>query len=119
VLRAAQGGEPAWLIQEARDASLLVTPLQPVEVPPGMRLLLWTRLDPAAGMVALGPVPGGASARLPPAAVPFLAGGQFFGISLEPVAGDADASGPTGAMLYAGRIVQPPRAGAPAAADQP
>ena len=120
VLRAAQGGEPTWLIQEARDDALLVTPLQPVEVPAGMRLRLWTRLDPAAGVVDLGPVPGGASARLPPTDVPFLAAGQFFGISLEPVTGSPGGTpAPTGAMLHAGRLVEPPRADAPAAADQP
>ncbi|HET6518257.1 MAG TPA: anti-sigma factor [Geminicoccaceae bacterium] len=106
----AEGGEPGWVIQEAADGSLLVTPLRRVEVPEGRALQLWTRLDPAAGMVSLGLVPADASVRLPPAALPFLADGQFFGITLEPATG-APAAGPRGSVLYAGHAVQTPRGG--------
>lgn len=101
VLRA-EDGAPGWVVQAYADATLQVTPLQPVAVPAGRALELWTLRDPREGPVSLGLLPPDGVTGLPIGDLPPPGVNQLFEITLEGAAGSPTGR-PTGPVLGVGR----------------
>ncbi len=94
---------PAFVLEAARDGSLLVVPIHPAPVPAGRDLELWSLADGAHVPRPLGVLPAG-GVRLPADRLP--AGPAQILVSLEP-AGGSPTGLPTGPVLYGAAIGRP------------
>jgi anti-sigma-K factor RskA len=103
VLGAPDKKTATWLVQEAGNNQLRITPLVETPVPAGRALQLWTLADRQQGPVTLGLIPSDRSILIPAERLPGLKSGQFFEITLEPEQGSYR---PTGPVLFVGWAAQ-------------
>ncbi len=104
VLAPLGAARPAFVLEAARDGSLLVVPIQPAPVPAGRDLELWSLAEGAKLPHPLGVLPAGRMLRLAADRLP--AGPAQILVSLEPEGGSPTGL-PTGPVLYGAAIGRP------------
>jgi anti-sigma-K factor RskA len=84
-----------------QDGRVELVPIEPIQVPHGHALEVWTQTDPARGPVSIGLVQRAKTIQLDPGRLPGVGPNQFFAISLEPETGSPTGR-PTGPVLMKG-----------------
>jgi anti-sigma-K factor RskA len=96
---------PGAIVEVFHDGSIVVVPLQDIEVPPGKALEVWTLYDKQRGPVSLGLINRAERARFQTANLPARQD-QLYEITLEPATG-SPIGRPTGPILMKGLASAP------------
>lgn len=99
-------GRAGAVVQIYGDGSAALLALEPIAVPPGRALQVWTKWSEERGPVPLGLLGRAASVPLDVARLPTTQRNQLFEITLEPAAGSPTGR-PTGPILYKGLAANP------------
>lgn len=103
----APGTQTAGAIVEAHaDGRIRVVPLQPIVVPEGRTLQVWTRWDVAVGPRSVGLMATARDQIYQTTGMPVPAANQLYEITLEP-AGGSPTGRPTGPVLFVGNGATP------------
>ena len=92
---------PAAIVNTYSDGHVELVPLEPISVPEGKALQVWTLWDRERGPVSVGLLERAHSVSLDTAQLPRTGANQLFEISLEPKLGSS-AGRPTGPVLMKG-----------------
>ncbi|MGA0530947.1 anti-sigma factor [Hansschlegelia sp. KR7-227] len=102
VLQAPEGDRrPGFLVEVAADRTMRLVPLGTTAAGEGRALEFWTLADKAKGPKSLGLVPGDRPTTIKADALPSIAEGQLFEVTLEPYGGSPIGK-PTGPILFKG-----------------
>lgn len=96
--------KPGWVVTVQPNGDVVLDPLLQVAGAPGRSVELWTLAPNEKRPRSLGLVAAGEQIRLPASAVGSVHNNQLFEMTLEPEGG-SPTGGPTGAILFIGRIV--------------
>ena len=102
----ADDSTPGAIVEAFADGSVLLRPLQPVDVPDDKTLQVWTLWDRAVGPVPLGILGSLERTRLERGGQPVPQEKQLYEITLEPKGGSPTGR-PTGPILYKGLASSP------------
>ncbi len=102
----ADDSTPGAIVEAFADGSVLLRPLQPVDVPDDKTLQVWTLWDRAVGPVPLGTLGSLERTRLERGGQPVPQDQQLYEITLEPKGGSPTGR-PTGPILYKGLASSP------------
>ncbi|MBJ7262720.1 MAG: anti-sigma factor [Burkholderiaceae bacterium] len=96
--------KPGWVVTVQPNGDVVLDSLLHVAATPGRSVELWTLAPNEKRPRSLGLVAAGKSIRLPASAVGPVHNNQLFEMTLEPEGG-SPTGGPTGAILFIGRVV--------------
>jgi anti-sigma-K factor RskA len=92
---------PAAVVNAFANGSAELVPLEPIPVPPGQALEVWTLWDRARGPVSIGLIDEARTVRLNVGNLPQTGPNQLFEITIEPATGSPTGR-PTGPILMKG-----------------
>jgi anti-sigma-K factor RskA len=92
---------PAAVVNAFANGNAELIPLEPIPVPPGRALEIWTLWDRVRGPVSIGLIDHARTVRLNVSALPQTGPNQLFEITLEPATGSPTGR-PTGPVLMKG-----------------
>jgi anti-sigma-K factor RskA len=102
----ADDSTPGAIVEAFADGSIMLRPLQPIDVPDDKTLQVWTLWDRAVGPVPLGILGSLRQARFQRDGQPVPQEQQLYEITLEPKGGSPTGR-PTGPILYKGLATSP------------
>jgi anti-sigma-K factor RskA len=97
--------EAGAIVNAFADGRVELVPLQPIDVPPGRALQVWTLWDRAVGPKSIGLTGQSRAMQLDLKSLPATVRDQLFEITLEPEGGSPTGR-PTGPILFKGNAAQ-------------
>ncbi|MBN9061177.1 MAG: hypothetical protein BGP06_03110 [Rhizobiales bacterium 65-9] len=105
VLMPPNGGRAAAIVRAFATGRAEIEPLQPVDVPPGKAIQIWTLPDVATAPKSVGVIDRASRATLKLEGLPATRPGQMFQMTIED-AGGSPTGAPTGPLLGKGEAAQ-------------
>jgi len=99
-----EAAKPGWVVTVQPNGDVVLDPLVQLAATPGRSVELWTLAPNEKRPRSLGLVAAGEPIRLPASAVGPVHNNQLFEMTLE-AEGGSPTGGPTGAILFIGRVV--------------
>lgn len=107
VLVTPDGARPSAIVRAFADGSAELQPLEPIDVPPGKAIQIWTRWDPAIGPKSVGLIEQRSRAAFSLGNLPATQPGQTFEMTIED-AGGSPTGRPTGPVVSRGESAATP-----------